>query len=296
MFYFDQAFQMDEANEKEETFINEFPGLGSTIVQEKSVRLLNYSLMIIQQNKIWKLKEFEDQIIQNKMKLKEQSLLNEQIRNLEEEKKSRIFCAMRQEEVKNSLDRQPFSLKRIKKDKTKSSTMHHFKLNDKRFINSNKITWFLNHPEHTKEIYGDKPVEILSTLDKACKNNLSVFNKNSNKSKEQLNSANLKLQRILKSFSSSSNNSNIEILALIISIDVKIELEMYDEVRQLLRHLDSVILKVNENKDLILNEILKQYKYYLQAKWIAFELFRKTKPNEIMPNQGIFLKLTLILK
>ena len=278
---------MDEANEKEEAFINEFPRLRSTIVQEKSVRLLNYSLMIIQQNKIWKLKEIEDQIIQNKVKLKEQSLLNDQIRKLEEENKSRIFNAMRQEEVKNDLDRQPLSLKRIKKSKIKSSAIFHFKLNDKRFINSNKITWFLNHPEHTKENYEDKKVEILSKLDEACKNNLSLFHRNSDGSIVQLNSANIKLQRILKSFSSSSNNSNIEILALITLIDVKIELEMYEEVRILFRQLDSVMLKVNEDKDLILNEILKQNKYYLKAKWIAFELFRKTDPNEIMPNQGI---------
>ena len=32
VFYFDQAFQMDEANLKEETLINEFPGLESTTV------------------------------------------------------------------------------------------------------------------------------------------------------------------------------------------------------------------------------------------------------------------------
>ena len=151
----------------------------------------------------------------------------------------------------------------------------------------------MNHPEHTKEIYWDKPVEILSKLDEACKNNISVFNKNSNRSKEQLNSANLKLQRILKSFSNSSNNSNIEILALITLIDIKIELEMHDEVRILLRQLDSVMLKVNEDKDLILNEILKQNKYYLKAKWIAFEFFRKSDPNEATCNQRIFINLKL---
>ena len=263
------------------------------IVQGKSVRLLNYSLMIIQQNKIWKLKEIEDQIIQNKVKLKEQSLLNDQIRKLEEENKNKMICPMRQEEVKNSLNIQPLFLRRVKNNKIKSNAIFHFKLNDKRFINSNKITWFLNHPEHTKNIYKDKPVEILSKLDKVCKNNISVFNKNSNRSKEQLNSANLKLQRILESFSNSSNNSNIEILALITLIDVKIELEMYEEVRILLRQLNSVMLKVNENKDLILNEILKQNKYYLKAKWIAFEFFRKSDLNEATCNQRIFINLKL---
>ena len=130
----DEANEKDEAKEKEETFINEFPELESTIVQEKSVRLLNYSLMIIQQNKIWKLKEFEDQIIQNKVKLKEQSLLNKQITKLEEEKKNSIFCAMRQDEVKNGLNIQSLFLKRIKKDKIKSRAIYSFILDDKRFI------------------------------------------------------------------------------------------------------------------------------------------------------------------
>ena len=131
----DEANEKDEAKEKEETFINEFPELESTIVQEKSVRLLNYSLMIIQQNKIWKLKEIEDQIIQNKVKLKEQSLLNDQIRKLEEENKNKMICPMRQDEVKNGLNIQPLFLKRIKKDKIKSSAIYSFILDDKRFIN-----------------------------------------------------------------------------------------------------------------------------------------------------------------
>ena len=47
-FYLDKVLILDEINDGEEDYITEHPEVAGRIVEEKAVRLLNYSLLIIQ--------------------------------------------------------------------------------------------------------------------------------------------------------------------------------------------------------------------------------------------------------
>ena len=84
-------------------------------------------------------------------------------------------------------------------------------------------------------------------------------------------SADLRLNKILKLFSSSSNLSDFEILALISSIDVKLKLSLIEDWVHLLKSLETLINEIENRKDnsstcSALIEVLKQYNYYFKSK------------------------------
>ena len=89
---------------------------------------------------------------------------------------------------------------------------------------------------------------------------------------ELYHSVDIKLNKILKFYLNSSDASDIEIYALILSIDVKLRLKMFDKCRLLIRQLDPIIEWVKEKNNIALSEVLKQFKYYYQAKFSIEEI------------------------
>ena len=98
------------------------------------------------------------------------------------------------------------------------------------------------------------------------------------KIKDLYRSADFKLNKILKLFSSSSSLSDFKILALISAIDVKLKLSLFDKWVPLLKSLETLINEIENRKDnssacSALIEVLKQYNYYFKSKLLIEEEF-----------------------
>ena len=78
-------------------------------------------------------------------------------------------------------------------------------------------------------------------------------------------------------FSSSSSLSDFEILALISSIDVKLKLSLFEDWVHLLRRFESLIKDIQNRKDIVLSEVLKQYNQYFKSKLIIEEEIYRNK-------------------
>ena len=113
--------------------------------------------------------------------------------------------------------------------------------------------------------------------------NISIFNEISYhgvlgfKINDLYRSADFKLNKILKLFSSSSSLSDFEILALISSIDVKLKLSLIEDWVPLLRSFESLIKDIQKSKGIVLSEVLRQYNQYFKSKLIIEEEIYRNK-------------------
>lgn len=99
------------------------------------------------------------------------------------------------------------------------------------------------------------------------------------KNKECYISAEIKLNKVVKSFSNSSILSDVEMLSLIALTYIKLKLDNYEEARINLRQLETLIIKSEEQNLAVLSDVLKQFKYYFEAKKNIYELIRIKDPK-----------------
>ena len=102
--------------------------------------------------------------------------------------------------------------------------------------------------------------------------------------KEWYISAEIKLNNIVKSYSNSSILSDLEMLSLIALTYVKLKLNHFEEAKINLRQLDTLILRCEEQHMTVLPEILKQFKYYFDAKKSILELAQINNPDLLSQN------------
>ena len=118
----------------------------------------------------------------------------------------------------------------------------------------------------------EKDIKDNETKDNKTKNNETKDSETkNNKIKDLYRSADLRLNKILKLFSSSSSLSDFEILALISSIDVKLKLSLIEDWVPLLRSFESLIKDIQKSKGIVLSEVLRQYNQYFKSKLIIEE-------------------------
>ena len=142
-------------------------------------------------------------------------------------------------------------------------------------INDGEEAYITEHPEVAGRIVEEKAVRLLNysllIIQNADSMGTSEMNNKENEIEDKYRSADLRLNKILKLFSSSSSLSDFEILALISSIDVKLKLSLIEDWVPLLRSFESLIKDIQKSKGIVLSEVLRQYNQYFKSKLIIEE-------------------------
>ena len=126
------------------------------------------------------------------------------------------------------------------------------------------------NPHITKNLGTEKSTRLLN-----YSLSLIRYGKSWREQKEQQEwyvSADMKLNKIVKSYSNSSMLSELEMLSLVASTYVKLKLKNFEESKMNIRSIDALISRWEEQNIEKISEVLKQYRYYFDAKLNIYEV------------------------